>query len=167
MNRGAGRQRIFFARTDGELFLSLLGDACRRFGVEVHAYCLMSNHYHLLVRCPDGGLTEFMRYVSSRYVRRVNWRLGRDGTLFRGRFHAIHLESAERIDRVGRYIHRNPLEVGLDAERYQWSSLRYIVGAEPAPDWLRTDMLVDEHGGRDHYRAFVLDGEWSPGPGHP
>ena len=167
MNRGVGRQRIFFTRADGELFLSLLESASQMFAVEVHAYCLMSNHYHLLVRCPDGGLTEFMRYVNARYVRRVNARLGRDGTLFRGRFHAIRLDSAERIDRVGRYIHRNPLEIGLDAARYPWSSLQHFVGAGPTPDWLRTDMLVDEHGGPDRYRAFVLDGEWSPGPARP
>jgi putative transposase len=157
MNRGIDHQRVFFSRADGELFLSLVGSACQRFRVEVHAYCLMSNHYHLLVRCPDGGLTPLMHSVGSQYVRHLNFRLGRDGSLFRGRYHAVRLGSNAHIDRVGRYIHRNPLEVGIDAEQYLWSSLRYYVGAAPAPGWLRTDMLLDEHGGRDRYRAFVLD----------
>jgi len=159
MNRGIAHRQVFFARADGQLFLSLLGSAGQRFRVEIHAYCLMSNHYHLLVRCPDGGLTPFMHSVGSRYVRYLNGRLGRDGSLFRGRYHALRLESSGRVDRVARYIHRNPLEVGIDAERYPWSSLRYYVGADPAPDWLRTDMLLDEHGGCALYRAFVLDVE--------
>src|SRR3954468_6564573 len=83
MNRGAARQPIFHTKHDARQFLALVGEATDRFGVEVHAYCLMTNHYHLLLRCPNGGLSQFMHLLGSHYVTYLNSRLDRDGPLFR------------------------------------------------------------------------------------
>ncbi len=160
MNRGAARQRIFHTKHDARQFLALIGEASERFGVEVHAYCLMTNHYHLLIRCPSGGLSQFMHLVGSHYVRYLNTLLDRDGPLFRGRFHAVPLATIGYAHHVGRYIHRNPIDIhppiALDA--YEWSSYRYYAHDRAHPRWLRTDVLLTEHGNRSDYRAFVEDG---------
>jgi REP element-mobilizing transposase RayT len=79
MNRGADRERIFYTKGDGEAFESLLAEGSERFGVEAHAYCLMPNHFHLLLHCPLGGLSEYMQRLGSIYSRRINRRLGGDG----------------------------------------------------------------------------------------
>jgi len=164
MNRGAGRATIFHTGSDGRRFLDLIGDGVELSGVEVHAYCLMSNHFHLLVHCPQGGLPSFMHRVGSMYTRYVNPRLKRDGPLFRSRYHSILVDSPEYLVTVARYIHRNPLDIrptpALD--RYRWSSYASFVGCRAEPDWLETSHIVGLHDGRERLRAFV-EGD-TPGP---
>lgn len=145
MNRGAGRQVVFHTRHDGELFESLTGAESSRAGVEVHAYCLMPNHFHLLVHCPDGGLSTFMQQLAARFTRATNQRAGRDGALFRGRFHSIATDDPGYVQRLGRYIHRNPVDLTRVAsiEAYRWSSLRAYLEPSIRPQWLRTDVLAD------------------------
>jgi REP element-mobilizing transposase RayT len=157
MNRGAARRRTFHTKHDARQFLALLGEASERFSVEVHAYCLMTNHYHLLVRCPSGRLSEFMHLVGSNYVRYLNTRLGQDGPLFRGRFHAIRLDTADYVDHVSRYVHRNPLDIrpAVALDIYEWSSFRYYVHDMAHPKWLRMNALLSEHGSRIAYRRYV------------
>ena len=159
MNRGAAKQAIFLSARDGRTFLRYVGEAALQVGVEVHALCLMGNHFHLLVRCPDGGLSEFMHRAVGPYVRYLNDRLARDGPIFRGRFRSIPLDTESYVNTVGRYVHRNPLDVrppvALDA--YPWSSYRYYVLEQPHPAWLRVDMLLGEAGSRGAYRSYVED----------
>lgn len=159
MNRGANRQQVFFTARDAELFLRLLGDAARRFAVEIHAYCLMRNHFHLLVHCPERGLSDLMQLVAARYTRALNSRLGGDGPIFRGRFHSLLVDDQAYLDVVGRYIHRNPLDiqpqVRLDA--YRWSSYGAYVGTARRPEWLHTDVLLETQAGRRGMRQFVED----------
>ena len=88
MHRGGARRDIFLGDGDRLAFLTELGEVYRRYNVEVHAYCLMSNHYHLLVRTPDANLSSGMRYLNSRYSQNANLRHGSDGHLFRGRYNA-------------------------------------------------------------------------------
>ncbi|HWL41993.1 MAG TPA: transposase [Ilumatobacter sp.] len=163
MNRGIDHQPVFLAAGDARLFLWLMGEAAELRGVEVHAYCLMENHYHLLVHCPEGGLSEFMQRVGARYTRAVNTRVARDGPLFRGRFHSILIDSPEYLDLVGRYIHRNPLDVrpAVPLDRYRWSSFGAYVGAASSPEWLRTDVLEAMHADRYAMRTFV-EGNLAP-----
>jgi REP element-mobilizing transposase RayT len=145
MNRGAGRGVVFRTRRDGELFETLIGEASERTDVEVHAYCLMPNHFHLLVRCPNGGLSAFMQHIAAQFTRAVNRRAGSDGAIFRGRFHSIATDDPIYVHRIARYIHRNPLDI-RDAdpiETYRWSSLRAYLDADQRPPWLRTDLLDD------------------------
>ena len=143
MNRGADRARIFFTRNDGLAFEHLLAEAATALGVEIHAYCLMPNHFHLLLHCPNAGLSTYMQRVGASYSRRINARLGGDGSLFRSRFRSILLDGTTYRAQAGRYIHRNPLELSppVDPMSYRWSSLRYYVGLEVPPPWLHTSSL--------------------------
>src|SRR5690606_6704455 len=123
----AARQTVFHTIDQREQFEALLADGHERHGVEIHAYCLMTNHYHLLLHCPDGRLSDFMHHLSSQYTRLVNADLGRDGPLFRGRFRSLPIESEQYLAAVGRYIHRNPLDIRppVVLSQYRWSSLRH------------------------------------------
>ena len=89
MNRGLARNRIFLNDSDRLGFLDLVGDICRLWGLGVYTYCLMDNHYHLLLQTSRGGLSRAMRHLDGIYTQRFNRRHGRDGPLFRGRYRAI------------------------------------------------------------------------------
>ena len=113
MNRGVDRQPIFLHDAHRESFLSLLSDISRSYQVEIHAYCLMNNHYHLLVRTPLGNISRAMRHLNGVYTQRFNSMEKRDGSLFRGRFKAILVEADEYLLRLSRYIHLNPVAAKL------------------------------------------------------
>ena len=149
MNRGAGRCDTFLDDRDRIEFGRVLGRAAERFGVEVHVYCLMSNHFHLLVRCPDGRLSEFMQFLGSRYTREFNDRHETDGALMRGRFTSREVLTDDHLLAAFRYIHLNPVALlaGAPLDRYRWSSLRAYLGYRRPPDWFRIDHFVDWLGG--------------------
>lgn len=157
MNRGGAHRTIYHSANDAIYFLDLVGEAAARYGVRVLAYCLMPNHYHLLASCPEGGLSDFMHRIGALYARHHNDRLGRDGPIFRSRFHSLHVDTDEYLACAGRYIHRNPLDIRPDEplDQYRWSSYRYFVTAAAAPDWLSTSELLGPAGGPVRYRSFV------------
>jgi REP element-mobilizing transposase RayT len=169
VNRGVSRQTIFFDDRDRLEFERLLGLAHERFGIVVHSYCWMTNHYHLLVECPNGGLSDSMHLVGSLYVRHVNDRIGRDGPLFRSRFFAKSVISDDYVLRLVRYIHRNPVAI-VGQEHlvdYRWSSLRAHLGFRRAPAWLCSDVVIELCGGSDALRRFVVEPEGGFGPLRP
>ena len=108
MNRGAGKQIIFHNETHYNLFLKLLSEIHNRYRIEVHAYCLMNNHYHLLIRTPLANLSRAMRHINGVYSQRYNGLQKTDGPLFRGRFKSIIIDSENYLLRLSRYIHLNP-----------------------------------------------------------
>ncbi len=139
MNRGLGRRVLFTVDEDRDDFLGLLAEVRLRWGIEVHAATLMTNHYHLLLRDPDGRLSRGMRHLNGVYTQSYNRRHGRDGPLMRGRFKARLVQSEGYLAELVRYIHGNPVEAGL-AERagdYLWSSHRHYLGGQ-LPGWLET-----------------------------
>ena len=156
-NHGVDETVLFRTRHDGEQFEELLHEASGRYGPEVHAYCLMPNHYHLLLHCPEGNLGRFVSFLQSTYSKRFNPRAGRCGPLFRSRFHDVLITSPEQLATAGRYIHRNPVDV--DRERplagYRWSSYRAYVGAVEPPQFLHTDVLLGHFTDVSTYAAFV------------
>lgn len=157
-NRGVNRQTVFFGDEDRVEFGRLLGEIFERFGIEVHGYCLMDNHYHLLVRCPDAGLSDAMQHLSSVFTRHTNDRVGRDGQLFRGRFHSIFVDSDRYFLRAVRYIHRNALDLPnvSDVDGYRWSSHRTYLGHRKRPPFLVIDRTLDYFGGDPvRFDAFV------------
>ena len=97
MNRGADRRNIFEHEVDHEIFLDALAATRDRSNIEVHAYCLMTNHYHLLVRSMDGRLAAGMQFLSGRFTRMTNQRVGRDGPLFRGRYASVSIDSDAQL----------------------------------------------------------------------
>jgi len=100
MNRGGNHQLVFLDDADRLSFLAILAEAVTRFGLVVHAYCLMPNHYHLLVSCPQAQLSRAMKHIGQVYTQRFNKRHGRDGSLFRGRFHSILVDSEPYLDNL-------------------------------------------------------------------
>lgn len=141
MNRGVDRSNIFADDRDRKTFLALLDRSTSQVGVTVGAYCLMGNHFHLLVACPTGGLSDFMGRLGARYVQRFNFRHGRDGPLFRSRFTSKLVSDYAYLARLLVYIHRNPWDIGVDPLAWKWSSLRYFLGPQTSPPWLRTEGL--------------------------
>ena len=176
MNRGAQRRAIVEGDADRACFEDVLGATSERFRVEVHAWCLMANHYHLMVRTPEGNLGRAMRHLNGVYTQHFNRRHGRDGALFRGRYKAVLVEAQAYWTHLSRYVHRNPLEAGAVAElsAYPWSSYPAYVGKAARPKWLVTDAVLERFGDGAAYRRFVEDPEGEPeiasfyaGPGHP
>lgn len=158
MNRVAGRGVVFKERWTTDLFLRMLQDLDQRFDVECHAYCLMGNHYHLLLHTPEANLGRAMRHFSGLFTQQYNRHLKRDGALFRGRYKAILVDADGYLLAVSRYIHRNPLEAGIvrKLDSYAESSYPAYVGKADAPSWLKTRFVLDILGSRkSQYRQLV------------
>lgn len=158
MNRGRARQKIFHTPAYYEAFLKGLDEAHMRFGMEIHAYCLMGNHYHLLIKTPQGNLSRIMRHIDGLYTQRYNRLKKTDGSLFRGRYKAIVIDASQYLLQVSRYIHRNPVEKKkplVEAlEDYCWSSYATYIGQNQAPRWLNRDTVYGELGSRQQQKAY-------------
>lgn len=165
MNRGRGRQAIFRGDEHYQAFLQTLEEAHDRFDAQIHAYCLMGNHYHLLVETPRANLDRIMRHINGVYTQRYNRLRRTDGPLFRGRYKAIVVDEDAYLLQVGRYIHRNPAEVkgakpGV-LDHYRWSSYRAYINRADVPAWLQRELTYQMLGRRQRYegyRAFVEKG---------
>lgn len=156
MNRRAAREPLFFDDNDRFTFLELLEGNASRTEVEVHAYCLMGNHFHLLLRTPNANLGYMMQLLLGRYARYFNDRYGRDGGVCRGRYRSVLVDSDRYLLAVSRYIHRNPLAFwGGPLESYSWSSYPKYLGLRRGQDWIQTEMTLDVVGGAASYRGLV------------
>lgn len=165
MNRGRGRQAIFHGQDYYQAFLNCLAEACERFGAEAHAYCLMGNHYHLVIKTPLANLNRVMRHINGVYTQRYNRLKHTDGPLFRGRYKAIVVDADAYLLQVTRYIHRNPIETKSPLvkalEHYPWSSYPTYLGKTEAPAWLKRELAYQMLGRRERYagyKAFVEQG---------
>ena len=158
MNRGRGRQSIFHSPDYYQSFLKCLEEAHRRFQLEILAYCLMGNHYHLLVRTPNANLSRVMRHVNGQYTQRYNRLKKTDGPLFRGRYKAILIDADSYLLQVSRYIHRNPIETKKpmvkQLEKYPWSSYRCYVNQEKSPAWLDRETVLAMLGSKRRFQAY-------------
>ncbi len=161
MNRGRGRRQIFPGDDYFNAFLNTLEEAHQRFGIQILCYCLMSNHYHMLVKTPAGNLSRAMRHINGQYTQRHNRLKKTDGPLFRGRYKAICVEEDSYQLQLSRYIHRNPAEAGMvdRLENYPWSSYPSYVTKLSAPDWLYQQEIYEQLEvklrRREKYRAYV------------
>jgi putative transposase len=169
--RGNAREPIFFDDADRAGMLRLLGETVERYRWLCHAYCLMGNHYHLLVETTDANLSDGMRQLNGIYTQRVNRRTGRVGHLFQGRFKAIVVDRNNYLLEVCRYIVLNPVRVGFVTapEDYPWSSYQATGGLVEPPSWLTTDCLLSQFGSRRadarrRYRAYVHEGRDGEAP---
>ena len=117
MNRGSNRQLIFTRDEHRLIFLQLLEEIVVKYKLEIHAFCLMGNHYHLLVNTPFANLSRVMRHLNGVYTQKFNLLEQRDGPLFRGRYKAILVENEDYLLQVSRYIHLNPVSVRNNLHR--------------------------------------------------
>jgi len=145
MNRGRRGEKIFENKEDYRSFVDLLEELSEVFNVNIAAYCLMSNHYHLLVQTPDTNLSRSMRHLNSVYTQRYNRRHGSDGRLFRGRYKSIVVESESYALELVRYIHRDPLEAGIvnTLQEYPWSSHKPYLSDAKKWKWLHKDHILE------------------------
>ncbi len=155
-NRGARRSNIFLDRPDRLLFLKLLGSITDQGAAECHAYALMGNHYHLLLRAEGELISSAMNRFISQYVQQFNNRHGVDGPMFRSRFGSTAIHDTEQLLHTVRYIHRNPLDLWQDIETYEWSSHAAYLGAVRPPSWLQTrPVLTHFSQSAAGYRDFI------------
>lgn len=167
MNRGARRAPVFFGHASRRLFLSILGTLPERYGVRVHGYALMPNHFHLLVES-SGQLGRAMRHLCGRYVQAVNAWNGWDGPLFRGRYRNKLVDSDAYWSHLLLYVHLNPDRARLPSQLATWTSHRAYIGEVATPDWLTTRELLTSFGGPARYCAAFDDlaaGERQPPAG--
>jgi putative transposase len=164
-SRGNARAAIFIDDDDRQAFLSLLAFCIGRFNWVCHAYCLMDNHFHLLIETPDANLQEGMRQLNGSYTQKFNRRHGRVGHVFQGRYKGILVERDSYLLELCRYLVLNPVRAKMvgDAGQYTWSSYHATAGLTARPDWLETDWLLSQFGKRkstaqSKYSQFVTEG---------
>jgi REP element-mobilizing transposase RayT len=177
MSRGNGGEVIYRTDEDRRRFLGRVAELPERFGTEIHAFVLMDNHYHLLVRCRRSDLSETLRWLQTAYAIGFNWAHRRRGHVFQGRFKSVLIRDESALDAVAQYVHLNPVRIGglgLSKEdqrkakvvgcadpgaevmarrvnllrEYRWSSWRVYAGLESAPAWLTRDRIQVGCGGR-------------------
>lgn len=170
-SRGNARQAIVVDDTDRARFLAILTHVVDRFGWLCHAYCLMDNHYHLLIETPQANLSRGMRQLNGLYTQAYNRRHGREGHLFQGRFKAILVEKDTHLLELCRYVVLNPVRANLvrHPRQWRWSSYRATVGEIEVPRGLTVDWILEQFGRRRaeaqaRYRDFVVAGRDGPRP---
>ena len=144
MNRGRRGEIIFSSSKDYEIFIELLQEAAELWAIRISAYCLMSNHYHLLIQTPKSNISRSMRHINGVYTQRHNRLHKYDGQLFRGRYKSILVEQDSYLLELVRYIHRNPLRAGIveKLSDYRWSSHQGYISKSRRWSWLHKDNIL-------------------------
>ena len=162
--RGVRRNRIYGNAADYELFGSIFGRVVERFGWRCHTYCLMPNHYHLLVETPAPNLSAGMQRMNSTYAQWFNELYGFTGHVFERRFFSRLIENTYDLLELVRYVVLNPVRAGLGAEAsdWTWSSYCALAGEAPVPRFLTSDWVLSLFGrdmqrARESFRTFVRD----------
>jgi putative transposase len=164
-SRGNRKQLIFFSDEDRCFFINCLRKACEKCSVVVHAYCLMPNHFHLVLETPMGNLSRMMHFLITSFTVYFNKKHERHGHLFQGRFRSVLVDAVGYAKELSRYIHLNPVRSGIveRPEQYAWSSYEYYRGKTNPEPWLETSLvlrLFDENlaAARGAYVEFVARG---------
>jgi len=164
-SRGDRQEAIFDDDQDRTAFLKVLGEVISRFRWRCHAYCLMGNHYHLMIETLEANLTKGMRQLNGVFTQRSNRRHKRSGHLFQGRYKAILVDRDSYFLELARYIVLNPVRVAMVKQpgRWAWSSYGATMGKSATPAWLTTDDLLAQFGKRRSvasrkYQEFIADG---------
>jgi len=162
MNHGRRGEPIFADKQDYGGFVDLLQEASEMWKVRIAAYCLMVNHYHLLVQTPDANISRCMRHIDGVYTQRFNRRHHCDGQLFRGRYKSILVDADSYLLQLVRYIHRNPWRTGLKdkLDRYPWSSHKGYLSSAAKWNWLHKEYVLSMFSKKEaervrRYRRFV------------
>lgn len=167
ISRGNAGEAIFKSNRDHEKYLECLEIATERFSIRIHTYCLMTNHYHLLVETPQPNLSQAIKWINVSYAAYFNRKRRRRGHLFQGRYKAILVEADTYLKHLSRYIHLNPIRANLAKrlDAYPWSSYGAFIDKTPKPAWLETDWLLSLFGKQQklatrNYQLFVEEVAW-------
>jgi REP element-mobilizing transposase RayT len=166
MNRGRRGEAVFHSKDDYQRFIDILYEAIELFSLRISAYCLMTNHYHLLVQTPDANLSRCMRHINGIYTQWYNAQYGYDGPLFRGRYKAILVGQDSHLLQLVRYIHKNPLRAGIASspELYEWSSHQGYLSKAKKWGWLHKQFILSRFTKNSKhqlrlYRSFMAEDE--------
>ena len=145
-SRGDRRENIYFCDADRRAWLELLGKVCERFNWMCHAWCQMSNHYHIVVETVEGNLSQGMRQLNGVYTQHINSAYQRVGHVFQGRYKSILVEKESYLLELARYVVLNPVRAGIvdDPQQWSWSSYAAMTGEKQAPPWLQTDWILGQ-----------------------
>jgi len=156
LSRGNQGQDIFLDDKDRIDFIDVLAEISERFEIDVFAFVLMNNHYHLLLRTKNPNLSKAMQWLGTTYTRRFNLRHFINGHLFQGRFKSILVENDSYLARASYYIHRNPIRAGIvkRLSDYKWSSYNAYAYIKRHYDWLKTDLILSQSAAKDKHRAY-------------
>ncbi|EKD71575.1 MAG: protein of unknown function DUF1568 [uncultured bacterium] len=162
MNRGADHAVIFHNDNDYQIFINIFLRLHRRYRFEINAYCLMPNHYHILIQTPLPNLSAGMRHLNSIYTQYYNKKYEKDRALFRGRYKATLVDAENYLLRVSRYIHLNPVKAFLvkHPNEYCWSSYKFYSCCIAPPNWLYTNQILSHFGikqQKNKYSLFVME----------
>lgn len=170
-SRGDGQENIYRAATDKLAFLDVLGEVCERFSWVIHAYCLMDNHYHLLIETPNANLAKGMRQLNGVYTQTFNRAHARVGHVFQGRYKAILVQKEAYLLELARYIVLNPVRARMvrRAKDWPWSSYLAMAGQAEGPRWLHVDWILSVFGqhkssAMEQYQKFIAAGKNQPSP---
>ena len=159
MNRGRRSEFIFSDKHDYSMFIDLLIELSEMWNANVAAYCLMTNHYHILVQTPDANISRCMRHLNSVYTQRYNSRHGFNGPLFRGRYKSILVCEDSYLLQLVRYIHKNPVKAGIvkNIPDYEWSSYKGYLSYAKKWEWLHKDYILSmiTSKKRDKLKPFI------------
>lgn len=164
-SRGNAKQSIFLSDTDRGSFLNVLSSVVNRFNWLCSTYCLMDNHYHLLIETPEGNLSKGMRQLNGVYTQWFNRNHGRVGHIFQGRYKAIVIEKDTYLLELCRYVVLNPLRAGMvnRPDKWVWSSYRATAGLKKGQKFLTTDWILGQFSSNRRkaeglYRLFIKEG---------
>jgi REP element-mobilizing transposase RayT len=170
-SRGDRREDIYLTDQDRTDFLQILHQVCERFNWLVHAYCLMDNHYHLLIETPDGNLSRGMRQLNGVYTQTHNRNNNCVGHVFQGRYKGIIVQKESYLLELARYIVLNPVRARMvrHARDWPWSSYKATAGEDAEPVWLTTEWILAAFAQRKSnaqkkYQEFVEQGKGHPVP---
>ena len=168
-SRGDGRDDTFLSDEDRIAWLETLAEVCKRFNWVCHAYCQMTNHYHMVIETPDANLSKGMRQLNGVYTQRFNRTHGRMGHVFQGRFKAILVDKDSYLLELARYVVLNPLRAKMvrRLEQWPWSSYHATCGQTAKPEWLHVDFVLAQFSAQRtraiaKYVAFVHEGAKLP-----
>jgi putative transposase len=161
-SRGNEQKAVFKSKRDRDKFLEYLKSANQRYDAVIHSYCLMDNHYHILLETVSGNLSKIMAHINGAYTNYFNAKRERSGHLFQGRYKAILVEADEYAKELSRYIHLNPVRAKIVEfpEEYEWTSYGCFIGKKKAPEWLKISFILGYFGkkisdSQNNYRDFV------------
>jgi putative transposase len=145
-SRGDGREDIYSDDQDREKWLEILGHTCGRFNWRCHAFCLMDNHYHIVVETAEANLSKGMRQLNGVYTQYFNKRHDRVGHVFQGRYKGVLVEQDAYLLELARYVVLNPIRAMMTEEigTWKWSSYKSMIGEVAAPSWLEIDWILGQ-----------------------
>jgi len=158
VNRGARHGDIFYQKRDREFFLGLLYELPDKYGIETLAFCLLNNHFHLVLHCPKGNLSKGIKWLAGYYALKFNFWYGFDGSPFRGRFKSKHIDTERYLLNAVRYVHQNPLSHGFvtSLNHFEWSSHQNYLDPDHDSGWLNPKpvfQLLEQKG--ESYSSFI------------